>query len=200
MTIVGTLWQIAWGNPYTTPPEGAPRVLAEYFCPGHVSQCPREISDFAYSLGGGYGLGVSHFEHHRRLSQESKASIRKKRLKDRVEKTAPLFAEQIIADEIAKKPEYFDGITAPETEQALHDSDERLASLQENANTLIVFAQEPEECKRQAEALRAEMAEIGRKAAERRAARSPVQATTEMPECQAHNDGITQDLLVTLER
>lgn len=199
MTIVGTLWQIAWGNPYTTPPEGAPRVLAEYFCPGHITQCPQEIRNFTYSLGGGYGLGVSHFEFARRLSQQSKASIRQKRLEARVEKKAPLFAEQFIAEAIQKKPEYYAGVTAPETERALHEHDERVAWLQQNANTLIVYAQEPEECKRRAEALRAEMAEIVRKAAERRAACSPVQAKTELPERQAHNDGVTQDLLFTLK-
>jgi len=43
----------------------------------------------------------------RRLSLQAKGSIRRKSLERRVRKRAPLFADRIIADEIAANPTYF---------------------------------------------------------------------------------------------
>jgi len=49
----------------------------------------------------------------RQLSQESLASVRQKRLSRRIERQAPLLAEQLIADELAAKPDYYAGQTDP---------------------------------------------------------------------------------------
>ena len=43
----------------------------------------------------------------RRLSLQAKARIRRKSLERRVRKAAPLFADRIIADELAANPGYF---------------------------------------------------------------------------------------------
>jgi hypothetical protein len=43
----------------------------------------------------------------RRFSPQAKASIRRKSLERRIRKIAPLFADRIIADEVAANPEYF---------------------------------------------------------------------------------------------
>jgi hypothetical protein len=46
----------------------------------------------------------------RRLSLQAKGSIRRKSLERRVRKKAPLFADLIIADELAAHPTYFNPV------------------------------------------------------------------------------------------
>jgi len=46
----------------------------------------------------------------RRLSPQAKASIRRKSLERRVRKAAPLFADRIIAAELAANPKYFNPV------------------------------------------------------------------------------------------
>jgi hypothetical protein len=149
--IIGTLHQIAWGNPYTEPPDGAPRVLAEFFTPGHATQTPASIRAFPHTLGGGYGLAVTHFTPPiRRQPPQILASIRQKRLRRRIERQAPMFADQLFAQELTRKPEYYQGLTDAHLEQARADEEHayaaRLAYLQAHALTLIVHAQEPPAC------------------------------------------------------
>jgi len=111
---VFVIWSIKWGNPHRTPPDGKPQCLGQkvvrYDGPwGHT--CPPELADL-HQLGDGYSLNVTFVSKPpRMLPQQTLASIRLKRLRRRVEKKYPLFAEQIIADEIACKPDYYAGIT-----------------------------------------------------------------------------------------
>ena len=182
--IVGTLFQIAWGNPYAEPPDGAPRVLAEYFAPGHMSAVPDAITAFPHSLGGGYGLAVTHFTPPiRRQAPQTLAGIRQKCLRRRIERKAPLFAQQFIDEALAAKPAYYlEGTTDPATEQARTDAETRyaarLASLQARSNQLIVYGSEPPAVTAAAEQLRAEMAEAGARAAQRRQARLAAEAAS----------------------
>ena len=50
----------------------------------------------------------------RKFSAEAKARIRMQRLRRRITRKYPLFAEQYIADEVASKPEYFDPVSIAE--------------------------------------------------------------------------------------
>ena len=43
----------------------------------------------------------------RRWSQEAKARVRQRNLRKRMERKFPLFAETFIADELAKRPDYY---------------------------------------------------------------------------------------------
>ena len=54
----GTLYTIEWLNKYTSPPNGAPIVLAEVFT--LQRQPPAEFERILFSLGGGYGKCIRH--------------------------------------------------------------------------------------------------------------------------------------------
>jgi hypothetical protein len=116
-------WSLKWSNPYTNPPEGMPRVIAEQILPR--GQRPEEIYK-QHVLGSGYGI---HFQPMpssppRQLTLEAKQSIRRKSVARRIEKAAPLFAASLIPQTIAAQPEYFGpapqaGATARTKEQNL---------------------------------------------------------------------------------
>ena len=53
----------------------------------------------------------------RRLSQDSLASVRQKRLRRRLEKKHPLFADELFAREIEARPDHFAGIRRSDKEQ-----------------------------------------------------------------------------------
>jgi len=73
----GYLHRIEWWNPYTAPPHGAPRVLAEIFTDSNVR--PLEFPECP--PGGGYLYTMRYLD-------------------------PPFFAEEMIADELAQKTEY----------------------------------------------------------------------------------------------
>ncbi len=108
---------IKWSNPYTNPPEGMPRELMAIT---RVQQSTRDIpTEITQALetvalpGSGWTLFVDIDDDarpRRRLSPQAKASIRRKSLERRVRKTAPLFADRIIADELAANPKYFNPV------------------------------------------------------------------------------------------
>lgn len=52
----------------------------------------------------------------RRLSQQSLASVRRKRLRRRLERKHPLFAEELFQREIAQRPDHFAGIRRADQE------------------------------------------------------------------------------------
>ena len=131
MTHVGWLYQIIWSNPYTDPPTGYSRIKAEMF--ESVEQrefrsthgeyaCPVP-KDFAelHQLGDGYCVAITAIcTPSKQLSKEALASVRRKRLERKVKNKFPLFAEQMIADEINRNPDYFKGITREDL-QLKHD-------------------------------------------------------------------------------
>ena len=101
----GRLHKIQWSNPYTNPPAGAPRVLAEVFTLG--KNAPVGFSELR-TAGGGYSCIESHIEEPsiKELSQASLASVRKKRLARRVTAKVPLFADFFIQQAIDAKPDF----------------------------------------------------------------------------------------------
>ena len=108
---------IRWGNPYTNPPEGMPReLMAVTHMQESTRDIPLEIQKLLENVarpGSGWGLCIGIDEDarpNRRLSLRAKGSIRRKSLERRVRKKAPLFADRIIADEIAANPNYFNPV------------------------------------------------------------------------------------------
>lgn len=121
-------WRIAleWTNPYTEPPNGK-RVLAEKFIITDKGGCkyPEEWKDL-HTLGDGYGFACAHISPPPKVwSKDRLAVTRKKRLKKRIQSKAPMFADQLIEEEIEKNPYYYNGETDAELESA------RDATLQE---------------------------------------------------------------------
>ncbi len=95
--------QLRWSNPYTDPPDGLPRILAEW-----VNKEPT-INDFRkiyprYKLGCGYRSAIIFPERKiKHLSAKTKKQANQRRKKTIkmlwVKKHLPLFAEQIIQEE-----------------------------------------------------------------------------------------------------
>lgn len=108
---------IEWSNPYTEPPDGRPRTLAAVVVPatagGGAPLVPPELRAL-WKPGDGYCAGFCRLDDkpRRKLSAAAKFSIRRKRLKARIEKRWPLFAEQMIAEAMQRKPSYY-GLEVP---------------------------------------------------------------------------------------
>jgi len=124
--MIGAIWSVRWNNPYTDPPGGRPRVLIEVYRPeGHPEargiKPPAAVQRVLdeHGPGGGYGL---HWQPvtlpPKKIPAEKLAIIRRKRLKRRILRKYPLFAEKFIAEELARKPDYYNGITDPSLEAA----------------------------------------------------------------------------------
>jgi hypothetical protein len=159
----GTLYSIEWRG-YNRP-DGWPRVLADMFVIGHLSKPPAEIANFPYSLGGGYSFSICHIAPPLTpLRTGTLARIRRQRLERRLQAKVPMFATQFASEEISRKSDYYDGETRADIEAAresvLAEELERYNDLISRSGRLMVYASEPEECKRKAEALRVEMAAI----------------------------------------
>ena len=100
-------YSIEWSNPYTEPPCGD-RVLSTVDLPDG-SECPKWMKD-SLQPGSGYSLFVRFQEPEpRRLSKEGLASVRRKRLRARLDKSAPLFADELFDQEIERNPSYYAG-------------------------------------------------------------------------------------------
>jgi hypothetical protein len=65
------------------------------------------------------------------LPPESLARVRRKRLTRRVTAKVPMFADHFIDAELARKPDYYDGITDPNIEVSLTGVDWFFRSLRE---------------------------------------------------------------------
>jgi hypothetical protein len=146
-------------------PDGWPRVLAEMFVIGYLSKPPDEIANFPRSLGGGYGLTIRHIAPPLiPMKTETLARVRKLRLERRLEAKFPMFAEQFFAEEIIKKSEYYNGETRADIErervEVLEAEHQRYDALMARPGQLIIYANEPDACKRKSEALLAEIADI----------------------------------------
>ena len=142
--LLGHVWKIVWGNPYTSPPDGWPRVLAEMFVPvsepgAGSGDCPSEIVN--YPRPRGYSVCCAGIEEPPKpLAHEKLASNRCKRLEARERKRHPLFAEQFVAERIAAQPDYFAGTDQrPGRDQELADWRARIEYLTAHANELMTY-------------------------------------------------------------
>ncbi|MCT4496064.1 hypothetical protein [Bosea minatitlanensis] len=100
-------WSLSWGNPYTQPP--GPRVLAAVLVE-RGQPCPAEVKAL-WSPGCGYVISWQLVTQRpiRRWSAEAKAKVRRRNLRDRLERKVPLFAEILIAEELERRPSYYAG-------------------------------------------------------------------------------------------
>lgn len=107
--------RIFWGNPYTNPPEGMPRVLMSALADTSRRPFPPEIEEMLAQdecrPGSGWTVGCECIEQRpiRRWSQAARARVRKLNLRRRLERKFPLFAEIFIAAELAARPSYYEG-------------------------------------------------------------------------------------------
>jgi len=158
--IRGFLHSIAWGNPYTEPPDGAPRVLAEVFTLDR--EPPDDFKRFEYTPGGGYSYFIQHVTPPlKQLPPKTLASVRRKRVERRIRRKYPLLADYLLEEEIAKKPDYYAGITNTELAKrhnaVLEAERTRYLELVNRVGEMVVFAQEPAACKERAQRLRTEL-------------------------------------------
>lgn len=121
MSTLGHVWQIQWSNPHTEPPEGMPRLLAEMYVPrvgDGSARLPAEIGGYprprgytVYCMGLGPPL--------RPLPLERLVKLRRGRLERRLQAKAPLFAEEFIAERLARQPEYYAGTEVSPAREAI---------------------------------------------------------------------------------
>ncbi len=106
------IYTLMWLNPYTNPPEKLPREIMEREgCPSE-EKCPEMLARYM-ELGGpgsGWFMGWRALEKPRRTwSPEAKARNRRKRMEKRMWDKFPLFAEDLIRQELEARPAYFAG-------------------------------------------------------------------------------------------
>ena len=122
MTHVGFHYTIQWASPYSDPPGGLPKIMAEMYETLDQREHRREIGEYGngvppsfsalHKIGDGYCVCITSVSTPSKpYSQKTLASVRLKRITRRLSKKYPLIADELIADEIKKKPEYFSGIT-----------------------------------------------------------------------------------------
>ena len=103
------LWRysLRWSLPHKPCP--GPLELAAAEVPAG-DQCPPVVADL-WKPGTGYAVCVDFPQpaEIRRWSDERKAQARRRNLARRVEKAAPLFADELIARELEARPDYFAG-------------------------------------------------------------------------------------------
>lgn len=143
MNHIGFLYCIEWSNPYTSPPAGRPRVLAEMFVPTTgAARWPQELVAL-HVLGSGYSVtsrAITPPPVER--TAEQKASSRRKRLARRMVQRYPLLADDMIANAIAAKPDYYlDGKSDYDERKAQRIVQEHtdIARYLANANRLLIF-------------------------------------------------------------
>jgi hypothetical protein len=108
------IWQVRWSNPYTQPPEGR-QVLAEVVIPDWPNapdkRCPAELTELSWQHPG-YGIHWTdrwHNKPDRSWSKARKGEARRRNLRKRIEAKWPMFAEMMIAEEMARYPSYYAG-------------------------------------------------------------------------------------------
>lgn len=100
-------YSLRWSNPYTEPP--GPRELLSVDV--EVGAPVPEAIKSRWRPGTGYAICVDFPQLPiKRWSPERKASVRKARLARRIQKQAPLFAEELIERELQGREAYFSGL------------------------------------------------------------------------------------------
>lgn len=107
MTITNWRYSLRWSRPHIPCP--GPHVLASAEAPAG-SPCPAAVEDL-WKPGEGYAICIDFPPPGpiRRWSDERKAATRRRNLERRIHKIAPLFADELIAREVAARPAYFAG-------------------------------------------------------------------------------------------
>jgi len=141
--VTDVIWEytVQWGNPYTEPPDGLPRVLArvQVSAPrgAGAPDVPAEIirvwsetnAAFVASLPPGaparwpWCVYVSAIQQaQRQVSDETRFRRRRQNLIRRMRRRYPLLAEQMIREAFERKPEYY-GLTLDEARNWLGEKE-----------------------------------------------------------------------------
>lgn len=146
-THLGFLYRLEWHNPYTDPPPGQPRILAEMFVPSPRSALVPPEMEALHRIGSGYSITIRSIgEPPTERSPEQKAVTRRKLLGRRMEQRYPLFAEEFTAAAIDQKPDYYlEGKSDWDAGRADLITNEwaEIDRLTAHANTLIVYGEIP---------------------------------------------------------
>ncbi|MFS7253228.1 theronine dehydrogenase [Rahnella rivi] len=100
-------YSLRWRYPHI-PCSGEPILVFEDVCEG----APVPVSILSrFIAGGDYAVSLDFLSERpiRRWPPERKAQARLRNLQRRILKNAPLFADELIARELARRPEYFSG-------------------------------------------------------------------------------------------
>lgn len=102
--VLAWTYTLRWALPHQPCP--GPRVLARgQVAPG--APCPEAVTA-QWRAGSGYAVCLDFAQAPlRRWSPARKAAARQRRLAARVYRTAPLFADELIARELAARPDYY---------------------------------------------------------------------------------------------
>ncbi len=108
----GLMWRysLRWGLPHTPCP-GAFELAAAEVLPG--DPCPEAV-EALWKPGAGYVISIDFQQPEgamRRWSKEAKARVRQRNLAARLQRQAPLFADELFARETARRPAYYAGET-----------------------------------------------------------------------------------------
>jgi len=147
MTHLGHVWSIEWGNPYTRLQSTFGPILAEYYVPlDHPGAGARKPEIFdRLVIPPGYSIYIRALTTPiHGLSQNELAKLRRQKLEKRINATYPLFADQFIAAELAKNPNYYAGLSEYDVQREKlfaveRDSFNRLTS---HPNELLIYKPE----------------------------------------------------------
>ena len=129
---VGFRYLIMWTNPYADPPNGMPKIKAEMFESidqrekryesGDRNPTPIRFSS-KHELGDGYAVCIQSVSTPTRsLSKGSLATVRRKRLERRMSKKYPLLAKELMAEEIQKNKDYYEGETREDIKRSYDEA------------------------------------------------------------------------------
>ncbi len=140
--VVGHVWQVQWGNPMAALPAGMPRVLAEVFVPaphGTGARRPAEIDTVTRPTGYTVYVGAL-MPPLVPLSPERLARLRRQRLEARVQRKAPMFADELVEAALAAKPDYYAGTGDDRNRDAILAAErERYEFLTARPNVLLRY-------------------------------------------------------------
>jgi len=134
VNVLGYIWQVAWANPYTEPPDGV-RVKAEMWMPADwpdCRRCPPELTAVVARPGDGYGVFCrSVLPAIKPRLPEALSVSRQAHLRKRLQETVPLFADQFVVDELAREADYYAGHGRGEQmrAKAIQEEHDRLAEI-----------------------------------------------------------------------
>lgn len=100
-------YSLRWCLPHIPSPRGN-ILLSEVVRAGEPT--PASIMEL-FVPGSGYAICIDFLDSHpiKRWSPERKAQTRQRNMQSRITKSAPLFADELIARELAARPDYFKG-------------------------------------------------------------------------------------------
>lgn len=102
MNVTGYIHSLRWGNPYTDPSDGLPRILIkiETESPKLTTEIKTQLLNAypGWQPGCGYSFALDFIYEYKPWSIERKAKARRTRTINKINKNYPLFADEFIAE------------------------------------------------------------------------------------------------------